>query len=131
RVEKASPRLGLRVRGAAPDAEPRLDERAHEPRPDRPLMVRAVALADAALVAGPVSRLVGRERAESERRQQPCLDGIDDAAGALSLEHRERQAPDGEDLVRAEGAIYGAAPVVDVDHVVEAAARLIPEAGLE
>src|SRR5439155_18092972 len=128
---KARARPALAAIGAAADAEPRLDERAHEPRPDRPLVVRAVALADPALVAGPVSRLVGRERAESERRQQPCLDGVDDAAGALAFEHGERQAADGEDLVRAEARIHSAAPAVDVDHIVQAASCLVPEPGLE
>src|SRR3989442_3955585 len=93
RLEEASARRGLGVRGAAPDAEPRLNERTHEPRPDRALMVRAVALADAAVVTWRVSRLVGRERAEAEGRQQSRLDGIDDAAGALSLQHPERPAP--------------------------------------
>src|SRR5438128_7529477 len=77
RAEKAIARLAFRLRGAAADAEPRFDERADEPGPDRPLMVRAVALADAALVAWRVSRLVGCEGAEAEGRQQPCLDGID------------------------------------------------------
>src|SRR5207237_478215 len=130
RIEKAIARLGLRARGGAPDAEPRLDERAHEPGPDRPLMVRAVALADPTLVAGPVPRLVGCEGAEADGCQQPRLDGVDDAAGAFSLEHGERQAADGEYLVRAEARVHGAAPVVDVDHIVEATAGLVPEPGL-
>src|SRR5438876_708609 len=66
-VEEARARLGARRRRAAPDAHPGLDERAHEPRPDRALMVRAVALAWTARVARRVAGLAGGERAEAER----------------------------------------------------------------
>src|SRR5690348_8826542 len=89
RFEKAAARLGDHLRGAAADADPRLDERAHEPRPDGALVVRAIALAHAAVVAGRVPGLVGRERAEAERGEQPRLDRIDDTASAFTFEHRE------------------------------------------
>src|SRR2546430_3587387 len=81
-VEEARARLGARRRRAAPDAHPGLDERAHEPRPDRALMVRAVALAWTARVARRVTGLAGRERAEAERGHEPRLDRVDDTAGA-------------------------------------------------
>src|SRR5437660_1074476 len=105
RLEKATARLGDRLRGAAADADPCLHERAHEPRPDGALVVRTVALADAALVARPVPGLVGRERAEAERGEQPRLDGVDDAASAFAFERREGKAADREDLVRTEGRV--------------------------
>ena len=95
--------LALGFGRSAPDPDPRLHERAHEQRPDGALMVGAVALADAALVARRVARLVGGERAEAERCQETHLDGIDDSARPLALEHREGQTADRENLVRAEG----------------------------
>src|SRR5207247_4702079 len=105
-----------------------LDERAHEPGPDRPLVVRAVALARAARVARRVAGLTGGERAEAERGHEPRLDRVDDAARPRPLEHRERQAADGQDLVRPERRVDRPGPVVDVDDVGEMAARLVPEA---
>src|SRR5436309_7771639 len=92
RVEKAAARLGDHLRRSAADADPRLDERAHEPRPDGALVVRGVALADAAFVARRVRRLVGRERAEPERSEQPPLDGIDDSSSPRAFQHREGEA---------------------------------------
>src|SRR5438445_12743810 len=45
RLEEAPARLGARRRRGAPDAHPGLDEPAPEPRPDRTLVVPAVAAA--------------------------------------------------------------------------------------
>src|SRR5207244_12654771 len=102
-VEEARARLGARRRRAAPDAHPGLDERAHEPRPDRALMIRAVALARTARVARRVTGLAGGERAEAERGHEPRLDRVDDAAGALPVGPRARQAAGRQVLVRATG----------------------------
>src|SRR5207247_4782681 len=104
-VEEARARLGARRRRAAPDAHPGLDEPAHEPRPDRALMIRAVALARTARVARRVAGLAGGERAEAERGHEPRLDRVDDAAGTFPFEHRERPAADRQDLVRANGPL--------------------------
>src|SRR5262249_47030663 len=101
------------------------------PRPDGALVVRAVTLANAAPVVRHVARLVGRQRAEPERGQQPCLDRVDDVPGARALEDGERETADREDLVRAERRVAGAWPVRDVDDVVEGPRRLVPEAALE
>src|SRR5206468_6598016 len=128
RLEEAPARLGTRRRRAAADAHPGLDEPAHEPRPDRPLVIRGVALARAALVAGRVAGLARRERAEAERGHEPRLDRVDHTPGLLPLDHRERQAADGEYLVRAERPVDGAGPVIDVG---EMTARLVPEARRE
>src|SRR5207253_4558546 len=112
-------------------APPGIAAPAHEPRPDRALMIRAVALARTARVARRVAGLAGGERAEAERGHEPRLDRVDDAAGAFPFEHRERQAADRQDLVRAKGRIDRPGPVVDVDDVGEMAARLVPEARCE
>ena len=57
----------------ATHAQPGFDERPDEPRPHGALMVRAIALPDAAPV-GAGTGLVGRQRAQAERRQQSALD---------------------------------------------------------
>src|SRR2546428_351353 len=53
------------------------------------------------------------------------------APAALALDERDGQAAHGEHLVRAERAVGGAGAVVHVDHVIEAAALLVPEARAE
>src|SRR5204862_2465828 len=77
--DEACARLRLRVRSASADADPRVDERAEQPWPDRALMVGAVALARTALVVADVGGIAGLERAEADRRLQARLDRIDDA----------------------------------------------------
>src|SRR5262249_32315906 len=128
RFEKAGARLALRLSRRAAHAYPRLHEGAHEPRPDGTLVIGSVALADAALIARRVAGLIRRERAEAEWRQQPSLDGVDDTPSSRTIEHRERQTPDREDLVRAKRWVDGASPVVYIDHVVERPRGLVPEA---
>jgi hypothetical protein len=43
------------------------------------------------------------------------------------LEQAQRQAADSEDLIGAKACIRCAAPVITVDHIEEAAPRLVPE----
>ena len=75
-----------------------------------------------------VTGLVRRERAQAERRHQPFLDCVDHFARALDPATRDqRQSADGEDLVRAKGAIDGPGLMIAVDHVVKITALLIPE----
>src|SRR5205809_7207194 len=116
-VEEARARLGARRRRAAPDAHPGLDERAHEPRPDRALMVRAVALAWTARVARRVTGLAGRERAEAERGHEPRLDRVDDTAGALPFQPREPPAAHPEEPGRAKRRTDPPRPVIHADAV--------------
>ena len=65
-------------------------------------MIGGIPLDRAAAIMRDVVRIVRRERAQAERRQQRPLDEIDDAAGQIALQHRIGQAADGEDLVRAD-----------------------------
>src|SRR5262245_32038226 len=92
--EEPPSRFPLRSRIAAADAEPGLDEGTDEPRPDGPLMVRAVALADSSLVARAVPGLPGRERAQAQRGQEARLHAVDDRPRALALEERLGKAAD-------------------------------------
>jgi len=89
RREKLLLRLLLRLSCSPADANPRFDECAHQPRPHRPLMVRTVTVAHAALITRRVSILAGSKRSQSYRRQQPRFDRVDDAARTRALKHRE------------------------------------------
>jgi hypothetical protein len=84
RREKARTRFALRFGRLATDAQPRFDERPHQPRPYRPLVVRAISLVHAAQVVRRVCALAGRERSQSNRRKQERLNSIDDAARACA-----------------------------------------------
>src|SRR5262249_34242178 len=95
------------------------DERPDQPGPDGALMVRAVALTDAAPVVRRVARLARSERAEPERRHQPRLDGVDDTPGTLAVEDLDGQTAHGEDLI---------GPDRRVDAVVQRACGSVPEA---
>src|SRR5439155_25741844 len=91
--------LAGRGGGVAADADPGLDERAGEPRPDRAVVVAAIALGGTAAVAVVVARIGGVERARAGRGPQHALDGVDHGAGALAVEHGVRDAADREQLV--------------------------------
>src|SRR5262249_29105748 len=123
--------LRLRLARAAAHAHPGVDEGAEEPWPDRALVIRAVALADAALVVRGIGGRSRRERAEADRRLEPRLHRVDDATRLLALEDRERQAADGQDLVRPEAAVHRPGAMVGIDDVVQAAEELVPEPRLE
>ena len=71
--------------------EPRVDERADEPRPDGALMIGAVACGDAAFAPWLVGGVVRRERARAERRNQISLHDGDDRR-ALRRRRRSRAA---------------------------------------
>ena len=129
RREKAGASRALGVGGAAAHADPGFDEGAGEPGPDGAVVVAVVALGGAARVVRVVARISGGEGAQAGLGPQDALDGIDHGAGALALEHRVRDAADGEDLVGAAAGVDGAAHVAFVDDVVELAALGGPEPG--
>ena len=109
--------------GAAMHSQIRGDERAHQPGPDRALVIGAVAAPRAAFVAAAVAADRCGESVRRPRGEQLALDHRD-ARAALSSRGsmRVRQA-DREDLVRADRGVARVA----VDHIVEAAGRLVPE----
>ena len=81
---------------------PRIDECAEKPRPDGALMIRAVALAHAALIARRIAGFTGREGPQTQRRPEMIFHRFDDEEGAVVLDEAEGQTTDGEDLVWAE-----------------------------
>ena len=131
RREEPRPRLRAGSFRVAVHAQPRLDEGAHQPGPDGSLVIGAVARERRAFVVRDVAGLAGRQRPQSERRQQPMLDRLDHASGTIRIEQPLRQAADGEDLVRAARGVDPARHVIDVDHVVQTPGVRVPEAGDE
>src|SRR5271166_1438076 len=131
RREKLFASLHFRFGGFAADANPRLDERSHQPRPHRPLVICTVPLAHTALVMRRVSILAGSKRSQPYRRQQPRFDGVNDAARACALQCREWQSAYCEDLIWTAHRIVDARAMVAINDVVEAAACFVPETRLE
>src|SRR5205085_1649442 len=66
RRDESPPRLGA----IAVDAQPRLDERAGEPRPHRSVVIVAIAIGRPAAVAAAIPRVARRQRARPRRGPQ-------------------------------------------------------------
>src|SRR5262249_25451117 len=96
--------------------------------PDRSLMVGAVPLADATLITGRVAWLARSEGAQPDGSEEALLHRRDDAACLVAGEQRHGQPSDRIDLVRAQGGLDGPGEMIHVHYVVQAAARLVPEA---
>src|SRR5207247_10690914 len=109
-------------------SDPGVHERAQQAGPDRALVVRAIALANATLIPRCVALGAGCQRAETERGPELPLDGVDDLAGPFALQEGVRQASDGEDLVGPHGGIEPAGYVIGIDYVIAAAGRGVPKA---
>src|SRR5258706_4476623 len=80
--------------------EPGVDEGADEPRPDRALMIGAIALCDATFATRLVGGIALRKRAQAQRREEFALDGRDDRPRPFVVDQRGRQTAYREDLVR-------------------------------
>src|SRR5258706_8078771 len=78
--------------------EPGVDEGADEPRPDRALMIGAIALCDATFATRLVGGIALRKRAQAQRREEFALDGRDDRARHLPLHDWGGESPDLEKL---------------------------------
>ena len=100
RRQKLLRRLSFHFRRAAANANPRFDKRAHEPRPNGSLMIRRIALRRPANALPRIVRRTRRKRSQTERREQPCFDCIDNTLRALAMQQRQRQSADGENLIR-------------------------------
>ena len=127
RREKARARLPLGFTGIAAHSNPGFDEGADQPRPDRALVICAVALTYAALVMRRVTRLFGRERAQAQRRPETALDNIDNSFSRFAFDQRQRQAAHGKNLIGPEGSVELAGFMIGVDDVEQVTAFHIPE----
>src|SRR5712671_4866541 len=101
--------------------------RAEKPRPDRSLVVGRVALPGTTAEVRDVLRLAGGERPEPVGRKKLLLDDAYCRTTLRGIEQREGQG-EREELVGPGGRVVTARTS---DHVVEAAARRIPECSRE
>ena len=90
-------------------------------------MVHGIARRGIAFVAGRISRLAGRERPQTDRRQEPPLDGIDDSLRTFTIDERNRQSTHGKYLIRPERVVAGARHMIDVHDIGEPSSVLVPE----
>ena len=104
------------------DLQVRLDERPHQPRPDRPLVIGRRIRIVSALIGG----VVRRERPQADRRQQFDADDLDNRPPPGRRQQAVR-ACDGKYLIGANGCVFA----VGVDAIVEASGVFVPECLLE
>jgi len=105
--------LALRLAGAV-DFRVRVTVRPDEPRPNRPLMIRAIALPLVARVLRAILVALRRQRPQPIRRQQLLRHHIEHRLLLRLVQRRIRQA-DGEDLVWPHARVAKVA----LDHVVQ------------
>ena len=108
-------------------AHPGLDERPRQPGPDGALVIGAVTLRRPAAVMRRIILFARRERTRAHRRPQLILHHLHHARGPFALDQGQRQTAHGKELVRAHPVIDPARLMIDIDDVIEAAARLVPE----
>src|SRR4051794_7290939 len=113
-------------------------ERAYQPRPDCPLVIRRISTGDPTLVSRTIGRIVGRKTAKAGRREEFTLDHFHNLPSAFPGDQLMPQA-DCKDLIRADGGIAMIA-IDDIEQTArfsvpkllsEAAAGLIAELGCE
>src|SRR4051812_45556142 len=114
---------------AGMDLEPGIDERPDQPRPDRSLVVGAIARPQVAGIKRFVIRMFRRERTKTDRRDQLLFRDIDHRFPARRFEHRMVER-DREQLVRPAGWIVRG-PAVHVHHVIKMPAFFKPETLIE
>src|SRR5262249_18272611 len=117
--------------GALVNPDPRVHECTEEPRPDPALMIRAIAFAYSALVTRRIARLAGGPRAQAQRRPEMILPRFDNEEGAVVFNQAQRQAADGEDLIRPKSGIDVARLMIHIDHVEEHFTFGVPETVLK
>src|SRR5687768_4919496 len=128
RFDKPATGFLFRFVAVSAHTHPSFDKRAHEPWPDRALVVATVALRNTALVTTRVAWLLRSERTQAERGEEVILDDFDDEACLFTVQQCKRQSAYRKDLIWAERCIHCTLLMVDIDNVVKAAAFPVPEA---
>src|SRR6185312_12240739 len=108
RYKPASVVLLLRI-----DLQPGINERPDEPCPHSPLMVSRIARPKVAIIPGLVFRIVRRERAQTDWREEFLLHDIEHRLPAFTRQRWMRQR-DRKDLIR---TAFGVVAIGTVDHV--------------
>src|SRR2546423_2927139 len=108
-------------------ANPRFDKWAHQPRPDRALMVNRIPLAWAPLVVRGITRFARRERAQTCRCKQKHLDCVYDFFCLYRRHQCAWQAANREDLVRPKCKVDNARLMIAIDYIGEVTSVFVPE----
>src|SRR5688572_1039497 len=127
RREKSCSRLLLGGSGVAAHAHPSLNEWSDQPWPNCALVIRAVALQDAAIIMRLVIRFAWSERPQPERRKQLFSDGRNNSLRAFAFDQLKRQSTDGKDLIRTENSVFFTLAMIHINHIEQAATLLVPE----
>ena len=124
---------GLLVRFARipTNADPSLNKRARQPRPDGPLMIGRIPLSNRADIMAAIGGRSRLERAQAQRRPKQGFHKIDNLACRLFLQDRPRQPADGEDLIRSYRVVDRTPAMIDIDHIEQATSRLVPKSRLK
>src|SRR5205085_2982636 len=133
-AEKAAPRIrphGLDRKWSAasrPRPDPRVHERAHQPRPSRTVVIRPVTRLGGPGARIDVAWLSTRKRPKPHRGPQLPLRQLHHTRRPLTGEEGDSKPTNGHDLVWPKPVVGATRFVIDVDDVVEAAPARIPEA---
>ena len=90
RFKESPPRFLFYRFGSSVHSHPSFDKGPEKPRPDGPLVVSCVALANAAFVTGNVTGLFRCQRPKAERSPEMAFHRIDDLCGPSSVEDGDR-----------------------------------------
>ena len=99
RIDEPGARVAPRRAGISSNANPRVNERSHQPRPDGSLMIDSVAGCRITFIPRRVTWLARRKRPQPDRRQEMPLDRIDNSPPAFPVHERNRESTDGENLI--------------------------------
>ena len=116
-VDETSPRFPLNARVPTVRPNPSVDEGTDQPRPDRALVVRTVALPNPTLVSRHVVRVAGRETPQADRRPELGLDALENDSRRRAVDEREREPAEREDLIGPKTIVSDPDLPVAVGHV--------------
>src|SRR3954469_4572563 len=131
RLEKLPPRLPPDLRSVALHSDPRFHKWSHQPGPNRALIIAAVARRHASLITRHVAAVIRRQGAKPERGPEFGLHSFDDPPGERLVNHRVGESAHCENLIGPKRRIVYSRPVIDIQHVVQVAAGLVPEPPVE
>src|SRR5262249_40076000 len=112
----------------ASHADPRVDERSDQPRPDGSLVVHRVSRGRIPFIARRGAWLSGRPRPQSHPGQKMLLGSIGHPPGRPAINGPDGESSDCENLVRPKTVVTCPRYVVDIDNIDEPSELVVPEA---
>ena len=105
RVQESAARLSTRLNGAIAHTQPRLHKWPKQPGPHGPLVIGAVARSGITFIHRAICGVIGVERAQPERRQEPRFYPVHHAPRSLTGENSDGQTTDRKNLIGAERCV--------------------------